>query len=212
MALASIANEELEQLDSARFVELFGGVFEHASWVAEQAFDAGPFASLEALHRAMVDAVRRAPRAQQLTLIRAHPDLAGRAAVRGELSVASAAEQAGAGLDQCTPAEFQRFRALNDEYKEKFDFPFILAVKGKTRAEILAAFEQRLRNPPEAEFEEALNQIARIARLRLEDLVQGERRRLERGIAKLNPLNAPAHLPAALSKPTPRPGTIRRGC
>jgi 2-oxo-4-hydroxy-4-carboxy-5-ureidoimidazoline decarboxylase len=120
----------------------------------------------------MVAAVRRAPRARQLSLIRGHPDLAGRAAIRGELTAASSAEQAGAGLDQCTPAEFQRFRELNHKYQKKFDFPFILAVKGKTRQEILAAFEQRLHNSRDAEFEEAFNQIARIAGLRLGDLIQ----------------------------------------
>jgi OHCU decarboxylase len=169
---ASISPDELKRLERARFVELFGGVFEHAPWVAERAFDAGPFHGIEALHGAMVEAMRRAPREQQLALIRAHPDLAGRAAVAGELTVASSAEQASAGLDQCTPAEFERFRELNDKYKEKFRFPFILAVRCRTRAEILAAFEQRLDNSPEAEFEEALNQIARIARFRLEDLVR----------------------------------------
>ena len=172
MAPAPISTDELQRLERDRFVQLFGGVFEHAPWVAEQAFDAGPFHSVEALHAAMVDAMRRAPRARQLALIRGHPDLAGRTAIRGELTAASSAEQASAGLDQCTPAEFQRFRELNDKYKRKFDFPFILAVKGKTRQEILAAFERRLHNSPETEFEEALNQIARIARLRLGDLIQ----------------------------------------
>ena len=164
--------DDLQRLNRERFVELFGGVFEHAPWVAERAFDAGPFGNLEALHGAMVDAMRRAPRERQLALIRAHPDLAGRAAVAGELTAASSAEQARAGLDQCTPAEFERFRQLNAGYQQKFRFPFILAVKGRTRAEILAAFEQRLENTPEAEFDEALNQIARIARLRLKDLVR----------------------------------------
>jgi 2-oxo-4-hydroxy-4-carboxy-5-ureidoimidazoline decarboxylase len=167
-----ISSDELQQLEHDRFVELFGGVFEHAPWVADEAFDARPFHTIEALHEAMIDAMRRAPREQQLALIRAHPDLAGRAAIAGELSAASSAEQAGAGLDQCTPAEFARFQKLNDRYKEKFRFPFILAVKGRSRAEILAAFEQRLDNPPEAEFDEALNQIARIARFRLEDLIR----------------------------------------
>jgi 2-oxo-4-hydroxy-4-carboxy-5-ureidoimidazoline decarboxylase len=172
MAGDRISTDELHRLEHDRFVELFESVFEHAPWVAEQAFEAGPFHSVEALHGAMVDAVRRAPRARQLALIRGHPDLAGRAAIRGELTAASSAEQAGAGLDQCTPAEFERFRELNDKYKKKFDFTFILAVKGKTRQEILAAFEQRLRNSRDAEFEEALDQIARIARLRLGDLIQ----------------------------------------
>jgi OHCU decarboxylase len=162
----------LATLERDRFVERFGGVFEHAPWVAEQAFDAGPFARLEALHRAMVDAMRRAPRERQLALIRAHPDLAGRAAIGGALTAASAAEQAGAGLDQCTPPEFERFQTLNDKYKEKFGFPFILAVRGRTRAEILAAFEQRLNNSADAEFQEALDQIATIAELRLADLIR----------------------------------------
>jgi 2-oxo-4-hydroxy-4-carboxy-5-ureidoimidazoline decarboxylase len=172
MTAAPIAQDELQRLDRKRFAELFGGVFEHAPWVAERAFDAGPFRSIEALHGAMVDAMRCAPRERQLALIRAHPDLAGRGAIAGALTPASSAEQTSAGLDQCTPAEFARFRQLNASYQEKFRFPFILAVKGRTRAEILAAFEQHLDNSPEAEFDEALNQIARIARLRLEDLVR----------------------------------------
>jgi 2-oxo-4-hydroxy-4-carboxy-5-ureidoimidazoline decarboxylase len=172
MAPGSIAREELPRLERERFVGLFGGVFEHAPWVAEQAFDAGPFGDLEALHGAMIEAMRRAPRARQLALIHAHPDLAGRAAIRGELTAASSAEQASAGLDQCTPAEFARFRELNDAYKKKFDFPFILAVKGRTRQEILAAFERRLDNSAAAEFEEALRQIAQIARLRLAELIR----------------------------------------
>jgi 2-oxo-4-hydroxy-4-carboxy-5-ureidoimidazoline decarboxylase len=171
MATAPLSSEELQRLERDRFVELFGHVFEHAPWVAERAFAAGQFSSVEALHRAMVGAMRRASRARQLALIRAHPDLAGRAAIRGELTVASSAEQAGARLDRCTPEEFARFQELNHQYREKFRFPFILAVKGKARHEILAAFEQRLENSREAEFEEALGQIARIARFRLDDLI-----------------------------------------
>jgi 2-oxo-4-hydroxy-4-carboxy-5-ureidoimidazoline decarboxylase len=171
MAPAPISSEELQCLERDRFVQLFGSIFEHSPWVAEQAFNAGPFHSIETLHRAMVDAVRRAPHARQLALIRAHPDLARRAAIRGELTVASSSEQTGAGLDRCTPAEFQRFRELNDRYQAKFRFPFILAVKGKSRHEILAAFEQRLAHSAQAEFNEALDQIARIARFRLDDLI-----------------------------------------
>jgi 2-oxo-4-hydroxy-4-carboxy-5-ureidoimidazoline decarboxylase len=172
MAAAPISTDELRHLDRDRFVELFGGVFEHAPWVAEEAFAAGPFQSSAALHRAMVDVMRGAPRTRQLALISGHPDLAGRAAIRGELTAASSAEQTGAGLDQCTPAEFERFRELNERYQAKFGFPFILAVKGRSRHEILAAFEQRLAHSAEAEFEEALDQIARIARFRLDDLIR----------------------------------------
>jgi OHCU decarboxylase len=160
------------RLQRDRFVELFGGVFEDAPWIPEDAYPAGPFATVEALHGAMVDAMRQAPREKQLALIRAHPDLAGRAAVRGGLSAASSAEQASAGLDQCTPAEFERFRALNGKYRRKFHFPFIMAVKDKGRAEILVAFERRLNNSAQVEFQEALDQIAEIARLRLADLIR----------------------------------------
>ena len=172
MAAARISSEELPRLDRGRFVELFGGVFEYAPWVAEQAFAAGPFRNIETLHGAMVEAMLRAPRERQLALIRAHPDLAGRAAIAGDLTAASSAEQASAGLDQCTPAELERFCELNQTYKEKFGFPFILAAKGRSRAEILAIFEQRVRNPVETEFQEALHQIARIAWLRLGGLIQ----------------------------------------
>jgi 2-oxo-4-hydroxy-4-carboxy-5-ureidoimidazoline decarboxylase len=172
MARAPVSCDALQRLQRDRFVQLFGGVFEHAPWVAEEAYPGGPFTTLEALHGAMVDVICRAPLAKQLALIRAHPDLAGRAAVSGGLTAASTAEQASAGLDQCTPAEFERFRELNRKYKQKFHFPFIMAVKGKGRKEILAAFERRLDNSTEAEFDEALNQIARIARLRLEDLIR----------------------------------------
>lgn len=172
MISVKLRTVDLATRERTRFVELFGSVFEDAPWVAEQAFDVGPFHDVETLHEAMVEVMRRAPGEQQLALIRAHPDLAGRAAIRGELSAASTAEQASAGLDQCTPIEFNRFRELNDKYKEKFRFPFIIAVKGRPRTEILAIFEQRLHNSPAAEFDEALNQIAQIARLRLHDLIR----------------------------------------
>jgi 2-oxo-4-hydroxy-4-carboxy-5-ureidoimidazoline decarboxylase len=171
MAPAPISSDELQRLERDRFVQLFGGVFEHAPWVAEQAYAAAPFHSAGELHQAMVEAMRRAPRARQLELIRGHPDLAGRAAIRGELTDASSAEQAGAGLDQCTPAEFARFRELNERYQAKYGFPFILAVRGRTRSEILADFARRLDNSADAEFAEALAQIARIARFRLDDLI-----------------------------------------
>jgi 2-oxo-4-hydroxy-4-carboxy-5-ureidoimidazoline decarboxylase len=171
MTAGKLTATELAALDRARFVEWFGGVFEHSPWVAETAFAAGPFASRGALHAALARAMRTASRARQLDLIRAHPDLAGRAAMRGDLTAASTAEQAGAGLSQCTPEEYARFQTLNRAYREKFGFPFVIAVKGHTRAEILAAFGRRLDNSPEAEFDEALDQIARIARLRLDDLI-----------------------------------------
>ena len=162
------------RMSRADFVARFGGVFERSPWVAEAAFDQGlgpQHDTAEGLHAAMVDALRRADRAARLALIRAHPDLAGRLAMAGGLGAESSAEQKSAGLDRCTPDEFARFHALNDAYKTRFGFPVIMAVKGRSRAEILAAFERRIDNPPEQEFETALGEIERIARLRLADLL-----------------------------------------
>ncbi len=116
--------------------------------------------------------MRGADEAHQLALIRAHPDLAGRAAIAGELTADSSAEQKGAGLDTLTAAEFERFTSLNTRYKAKYHFPFIFAVKGATKDMILAAFEARLKNSETTEFEMALTQIARIFRFRLEDRVK----------------------------------------
>jgi OHCU decarboxylase len=112
----------------------------------------------------------KADREKKLALVRAHPDLAGRAAIAGDLTHASRSEQSGAGLDRCTPEEYRRFQELNAAYKEKFGFPFILAVAGRTRQEILAAFEARIGNDPMTEFQTALEQINRIAVIRLERL------------------------------------------
>jgi OHCU decarboxylase len=155
------------------FIQRFGGVYEHSPWIAEAVYAARlrpAHDGVKALHVAMVEAVETAPREQQLALLRAHPDLAGRLAIRGELTPASAAEQASARLDACTMDEFDRFQALNTEYTRKFGFPFIMAVRGKTRQEILAAFEQRVHNAAEAEFRTALNEVHKIALLRLGDL------------------------------------------
>jgi OHCU decarboxylase len=158
----------------AVFVERFGGVFEHSPWVAEAAFDAGlpelPWTP-EGLHAAMVLAMRAGSDAQQRALIDAHPDLAGRLAQAGRLTVESTREQSSAGLDLLSDTERQRFTALNEGYKAKFAMPFIMAVKGRTKDEILAAFERRLQNDAAAEFAAALNEIERIALLRIKDLL-----------------------------------------
>jgi 2-oxo-4-hydroxy-4-carboxy-5-ureidoimidazoline decarboxylase len=161
----------LNEAAPAEFVAALADIFEHSPWVAEGAEGARPFAAKENLLDAMIAVVLAAPHPQKLALIRAHPDLAGRLAVQGELTDASTAEQASAGLDQCTPQEFARFQALNKAYKAKFGFPFVMAVKGKSRAEILDSFAQRLENDEAAEFDAALEQIAEIARLRLEALI-----------------------------------------
>jgi len=162
---------EVNAMNPASFVAALGGVFEHSPWVAEGAVAKRPFASIEALHRAMVEVVAGAGEARQLVLIRAHPELAGKAAVRGELTADSRQEQSGAGLTQCSPKEFARLTELNRAYNAKFGFPFIIAVKGFDRAAIIARFAERIERDRASELAEALAQIARIARMRLEAMV-----------------------------------------
>ena len=158
---------EVNGLACERFVGSLGGVFEQSPWVAERAWWRRPFGDVDALHAAMRFQVAAATRAEQLALLRAHPDLGARAA----MSATSAGEQAGAGLDRLTPYEFARLQRLNARYREKFTFPFILAVKGSTKHDILVALERRLENGVEEEFQEALLQVYRIARFRLEESV-----------------------------------------
>ena len=158
-------------MDRAAFVEKFGGVYEHFPEIAEATLGSAasrlrPTRPAGSRH-AMAEVAAALDDAAKLKLIRNHPDLAGRLGV-AELTAASRSEQAGAGLDQCTPEEFRRFQALNDAYKEKFAFPFILAVAGKTRHDILAAFEERMKNDRDTEFQTALAEIDKIARIRLE--------------------------------------------
>jgi 2-oxo-4-hydroxy-4-carboxy-5-ureidoimidazoline decarboxylase len=159
---------ELNTLDREDFVAAIGWVFEHSPWVAERAWAARPFATLEALHRAMIAQVEAASPEEQLALLRAHPDLGARA----RISAASTEEQAGAGLDRLTPEEFDSLQRLNAAYRDKFGFPFLFAVKGSTKHDILRALERRLESAPEAEFPEALRQVHRIAEFRLRDTVK----------------------------------------
>ena len=155
-------------LDRASFVAAIGWVFEHSPWVAERAFHSRPFASLDALHAAMTEQVERATFAESLALLQAHPDLGARA----RLSEASTEEQAGAGLDSLTPGEFEQLHRLNAAYRDRFGFPFLLAVKGSTKHDILRALQARMEASPEDEYREALRQVYRIARFRLEDLIK----------------------------------------
>ena len=166
--------DSVTSLPRDAFVARFGGVFEHSAWVAEGAYDRGlgPEADTAAgLHAAMVAVMRAAPRERQLALINAHPDLAGRLARAGRLTADSSKEQASAGLDMLTDEERSRFEKLNDDYKARFGFPFIMAVKGATKAQILDAFERRLGHDEAQEFATALEQIEKIARLRLDDML-----------------------------------------
>lgn len=153
------------------FVSHFADIYEHSAWVAEQAYDQGAdeaLDSVDSLQQRMAEILLQADKQAQLDLINAHPDLAGKAAVAGELTSSSTSEQAGAGISECTPEEFERFTALNNAYKAKFGFPFIMAVKGSNRHQILAAFEERIHNTPDQEFERAVQEINKIARFRLE--------------------------------------------
>ena len=158
------------ELDRDEFVARFGGVYEHSPWVAEQVWDAGDVPDDPmALADAMANAVEEAGEEAQLALLRAHPDLAGRLVAAGELTTESRSEQVSAGLDECTPEELAEFQRLNTAYTARFGFPFIIAVRSLDldRAAILAAFRRRLDNDRKTEFREALDQVHRIARLRL---------------------------------------------
>jgi OHCU decarboxylase len=155
------------------FVDRFGGVFEHSAWVAERAFDnglGGPL-TLGRVHAAMCAAFRAASEPERLDVLRAHPDLAGKLAIAGGLTEDSRKEQAGAGLDRLSPEEHARFTALNSAYVAKFGFPFIIAVKGLNKDDILAAFETRIDNDRSAEFATASAQVERIALLRLTSML-----------------------------------------
>jgi OHCU decarboxylase len=163
-------------MDRSTFVRTFGHVFEHSPWIAEEAFDRGlpaDAARAEGLHRAMCSVLRDASDERKRALIEAHPDLAGRLARAGGLTRESSGEQTGAGLDRLSEDEYARFTALNDAYKGRFGFPFVIAVKGLGKDEILDAFERRLENDRQIEFATALGQIERIALLRLKDQLDG---------------------------------------
>ncbi|MGX5658969.1 2-oxo-4-hydroxy-4-carboxy-5-ureidoimidazoline decarboxylase [Castellaniella ginsengisoli] len=159
---------ELSSLNQAEFSRELGSIFEHSPWIPERAWAARPFADVDALHQAMMRVVREAGPAEQLALIAAHPELAGKEAAEGTLTNDSTSEQRGAGLDQCSPEELRRLRGLNAAYRQQFGFPFVIAVKGRSRYQIMDAIEQRLRNDRETEFDTCLDQIGQIARFRLD--------------------------------------------
>jgi 2-oxo-4-hydroxy-4-carboxy-5-ureidoimidazoline decarboxylase len=159
------------EFDRPAFVARFGGVFEASPWIAEATWAARPFADVDALHRAMVSVVEGAPHEQRVALIRAHPDLAGKAAIAGDLTPESTAEQSAAGLDRLTRAQFARITDLNDAYRARFGFPFVICARDHDADGIIAAMERRVAHDPDTEERAALGEIARIARLRLEDLV-----------------------------------------
>lgn len=163
--------ETLSNMSQADFVATLGDVFEHSPWVAERAWTSRPFDSIDALHATMVAAVDAASKEEQTALIRAHPELAGKEAKAGTLTRASTGEQKGAGLDQCTAEELARLHGLNAAYQERFGFPFIIAVKGRNRHQIMDAVEERLANDMDTEFRTCLDQIAQIGRFRLDAMI-----------------------------------------
>ena len=165
---------DLNRAAPADFRAAVGDTFELAPWVAEAVVGQRPFATVAALHAAMMGAVRAAPRERQLEFVCGHPDLAGKAARAGALTEESRHEQASVGLDTLSEEEFARFHRLNDGYKAKFGFPFIVCVRRHTRDSILNQFERRLRHDAATEFATALQEIAFITRLRIAAKVTGE--------------------------------------
>ncbi|MEY2467078.1 MAG: 2-oxo-4-hydroxy-4-carboxy-5-ureidoimidazoline decarboxylase [Verrucomicrobiota bacterium] len=162
---------QLNSLSRAEFVRIVGPVFEHSPWIAEETWPKRPFASMEQLHQALTKTVRNASEAQQLALIRAHPDLVGRAALAGTLTRESTGEQASAGLNALTSEEIESFQKNNAAYKEKFGFPFVICARLNKKEAILKGFEHRLANSHEQEIKTALEEIFKIAELRLRDLI-----------------------------------------
>src|SRR4051812_8705741 len=177
----------LARLNSAPhkdFVALLAGTYERSPWVIERAWPRGPFLTLAQLKRTLVEIVTEAERDEQLALLRSHPELAGKAMAAGTMTAESSHEQGRVGLTACTPAELANIAALNAAYRDRFGFPFMLAVRGPrgtglTKAQIIATFERRLENHPDFELAEALRNVHRVAELRLDD-------RLDRKSTRLN--------------------------
>ena len=165
------------EMDLPNFLGVFGGVYEHSPWVAQAAWELGlneKHNTSAGLSEIMMTVIAGADHKRLLDLINAHPDLAGKAAINGELTAESTSEQSGAGIGDCTSEEYDQFHTFNSGYKAKFGFPFIMAVKGSNRHLILQAFAERLPNDPDTEFQTAINEINKIARFRLDAIALGE--------------------------------------
>ena len=168
--LPDLTGRPAESADRARFLARYGHLFEHSPWVIEQAWAKRPFADAEALHAALLQVLGEAAPDAQLALLRAHPELADKVALAEGLTESSQDEQASAGLDRLSEAEYADFHALNRAYRERFGFPFIICVKLHDKAGILAAMRRRLNRASEAELDEAVRQVGLISRLRLADV------------------------------------------
>lgn len=167
----SIRIKDINDSEQAHFVELLGAIFEHSPWVAELVYPERPFSSRNELHQVMAAAVRHAPAVQRMALLCQHPELAGKEADTGTLTDDSKREQAGAGLNQCTASELQTIKSLNQAYRAKFSFPFIIAVTGLDKFQIIAAMEKRLENTEQTEFDTAIGEVEKIARIRIDALI-----------------------------------------
>ena len=159
---------KINKLSKSEFIKVFANIFENARWIAEELHNQKPFNNFEELSSKMLNIFETATKEKQLKILNTHPDLASKTKIN-LLTPDSLKEQTNVGLDQCTEEEFNEFEKLNDSYK-KFGFPFILAVKGKTKIEILNNFKKRISSDPETEFDEAIKQVKLIASLRLEEL------------------------------------------
>jgi OHCU decarboxylase len=160
--------DKVNNLRKSDFISIFGNVFEKTQWIAEKAYNSKPYKNLEELFSKMMEIFENSKKERHLEILNAHPDLA----IEKKLTEDSKNEQKNAILDQCTDEEFVEFRKLNNEYKKKFGFPFIIAVKGKNKEEILNNFRQRLTNNINLEFEEAKKQVKKIASFRLSEIIK----------------------------------------
>lgn len=170
-----VHNRSPSQLDAVSFVAIYGGVYEHSPWVAESVAAEGLTSADDepaALASRMADVVEASGADRQLELLQLHPELASKTGIAEDLTESSKREQSGARLDQCSPEEFERFQSLNEAYRTKFGFPFIIAVTGLSRAEILAAFEKRVGNSRQVELRTALVQVHKIARIRIDAIAR----------------------------------------
>jgi 2-oxo-4-hydroxy-4-carboxy-5-ureidoimidazoline decarboxylase len=195
--MAQITLDDLNRMDKSKFVDALGDIFEHTPWVAEAIHEAQPFPGLNALYEAMTTAVRQAGEAQQMALIKSHPDLAGKAAREGAITADSKLEQASAGLDQLSAEEFAAFHRLNDAYHAKFNIPFIVCVRRHGKESILRQFEKRLQNDSISERNAALAEIFRIAALRLDQRVAAPDRLKVHGQLSTHVLDTQSGCPAA---------------
>lgn len=164
--------DDINQRNETEFIALLDSIFEHSPWVPALVYRKRPFSDREALHREMVNAMRHAPEPQRMALLCSHPELAGKEAAAGNLTDASQREQAGAGLNHCNAAELQKIKVLNQAYQDKFGFPFIIAVAGLDRHQIIAAMERRLDNNRDDEFNTALREVEKIARIRIDAMIE----------------------------------------